>query len=52
MTSKKNNQPSRYNDVTVIDYKEKPKEISVENDNKDYDVFRVSDRYCGRIMAE
>jgi len=48
----KNNQPSRYNDETIIGYEEKPKEEKKVDPEKDYDVFRVSETYGGRIMPE
>ena len=46
------NQPSRYNDRTIVGYEEKPKdEVHVE-EYKDYDVFKVSEKHRGRIMDE
>lgn len=45
-------QPSRYNDRTIINYQEKSNDDVEANDTKDYDVFRVSEKYGGRIMPE
>ena len=49
---KVSNQPSRYNDRTIIGYEEKPKEEDKVDKIKDYDVFKVSEKHRGRIMTE